>query len=392
MKPKRIKEPVSIRQKALANGNFSLYLDIYRDGSRKYEFLKLYIIPEKTPVDKLTNQTTLRAAKAIQAERTKQIINTSAGIKDLDCKILLTDLMKKRVVDLERAAKDNGRTEANSAKLVVKAISHLRAYIKDQYGCKQIKLNDVDKDFCAGFADYLNNAAGRKNKHCTAKPLAPGTRVSYFRALSTVLNIAVRDGYIERNPMRLLTRSKIIQNVTAERVYLTADEIQKLMVTPCPRKDVGNAFLFSCLCGLRWSDINALTWGDIHTGSEEWQISIRMIKTRELLYLPLSTEARKFLPERGGKADTDKVFTLPLLDCTEINIRKWVGVAGINKHITFHCARHTFATLLLTLGADLYTTSKLLGHKNIQTTQIYAKIVDSKKTEAVNLTTGLFDK
>lgn len=392
MKKKRIKEPVTIRQKVLANGNFSLYLDIYRDGVRKYEFLKLYIIPERTPIDKLTNQTTLRAAKAIQAERTKQIINTTAGIKDFDCKILLTDWMEKRVNDLEKAAKDNGRTDANSAKQVAKAILHLQAYIKDRYGRKQIMLNDVDKEFCAGFADYLNNAVGRKNKYCEAKSLAPGTRVTYFKALSTALNIATKDGYIERNPMHLLTRSKLIPNITTERVYLTADEMQKLIATPCPRKDVSDAFLFSCLCGLRWSDINALIWGDIHTGSEEWQIEIRMIKTRELLYLPLSTEARKFIPERGDKADTDKVFTLPVLDCAEINIKKWVDAAGINKHITFHCARHTFATLMLTLGADLYTTSKLLGHANIQATQIYAKIVDAKKTAAVNLTNGLFNK
>jgi integrase len=392
MRLKRIKEPVTIRQKTLANGNFSLYLDIYQNGVRKYEFLKLYIIPEKTPMAKLTNETTIRAAKAIQAERTQQLINAKAGIKNFNCKILLIDWMQKRVDDLIKAAIESGRTDTNSAKQVAKGLLHLRAYIQRNYGCKQITLNDVDKTFCAGFAEYLNNAAGRKNKHCEAKPLAPGTRAAYFKALSTALNTAVKDGHIESNPMNLLSHSRLIQNIATERIYLTADEMRKLINTPCPRKDVGDAFLFSCFCGLRWSDINALTWGDIHTGGNEWKIEIRMIKTRDLLYLPLSSEARGFIPERRDKTDIDKVFTLPVLDCAEINIKKWIGAAGINKHITFHCARHTFATLMLTLGADLYTTSKLLGHTNIQTTQIYAKIVDSKKTEAVNLTNGLFDK
>ena len=83
------------------------------------------------------------------------------------------------------------------------------------------------------------------------------------------------------------------------------------------------------------------------------------------------------------------IFTLPTLWATERIITDWVKEAKITKHVTFHCARHTFATLMLTQGADLYTTSKLLGHTSVKTTEIYAKIVDQKKVEAVNLLNGL---
>ena len=110
-----------------------------------------------------------------------------------------------------------------------------------------------------------------------------------------------------------------------------------------------------------------------------------------MLYLPLSQDAIALTPERNDAPDSAHVFVLPTLDCAESVIAQWVKDAGINKHITFHCARHTFATLLLTMGGDLYTTSKLLGHKNISTTQVYAKIVDEKKAQAVNLLNGILN-
>ena len=145
------------------------------------------------------------------------------------------------------------------------------------------------------------------------------------------------------------------------------------------------------MCGLRWSDVKALTWGEVKQSGESFWIETRMVKTQQMLYLPLSQDAVALIPERNDAPDSAHVFVLPTLDCAESVIAQWVKDAGINKHITFHCARHTFATLLLTMGGDLYTTSKLLGHKNISTTQVYAKIVDEKKAQAVNLLNGILN-
>lgn len=117
-----------------------------------------------------------------------------------------------------------------------------------------------------------------------------------------------------------------------------------------------------------------------------------MKKTQKTLYLPLSGEALKWMPERGEAKDTDKVFYLPYPTYINVVLKTWAQNSGINKTITFHTARHTFATMMLTLGADLYTTSKLLGHTQVKTTQIYAKIVDKKKDEAVNLVNDVFNK
>ena len=390
VKDRKVSGQVTLRSRETAKGK-SLYLDIYKEGVRSKEYLKMYLIPVKKPEDKITNQTTWEAAEAIARERAQAIVKGKAGIRDKKSKILLLDWMQMRADQLTKRAQETGRAENNAAQQVEKGAKHLAAYIKEQYGKKPITLTDVDKAFCVGYGEYLCKVMSRKNKHCPAKPLSSGTRDIYFKALSTALNVAVKEGHLLQNPMRLIDRAEIVgKNEPTERVYLTAEELRKLISTHCRREDVRNAFLFSCMCGLRWSDINALKWGDLQTNGEEWRLEIRMIKTRELLYLPLNNEAKNFLPEQGEKDSTDYIFALPTLDCSENTIKQWVEDAGIDKHVTFHCARHTFATLMLTQGADLYTTSKLLGHTDVKTTQIYAKIVDAKKAEAVNLLNGIF--
>ena len=116
-----------------------------------------------------------------------------------------------------------------------------------------------------------------------------------------------------------------------------------------------------------------------------------MQKTKEPLYLPISDEALKWLPQQNEVKGDDLIFPLTHEGTINKTLQKWAKDAGVTKHISFHVARHTHATMMLTLGADLYTVSKLLGHKNIATTQIYAKIVDKKKEEAISLIPNLTD-
>lgn len=388
---KKISGQVTLRTKKTTKGQ-SLYLDIYKDGVRHKEYLKMYLVSAKTPEDKITNKVTWDAAQAIGRERAQSIVKGKAGIKESKSKILLLDWMNKRVEQLAHHAKEIGRKRSNTATLVRNATLHLETYIRQKYGERAIRLSDVDRDFCIGYGEYLCTAMGLGKKHGSQKPLSSTTRELYYKVLSAALNVAMKDGHIQHNPMLLINRTEIIGKSTPnERVYLTADELQKLISTPCRRDDVRDAFLFSCMCGLRWSDIANLKWGNIHTDGDNWRIEIKMIKTFGMLYLPLNNEAKSLLPTRNEAPGTANVFKLPSIDSAERALKKWVEDAGLTKHVTFHCARHTFATLMLTQGADLYTTSKLLGHSDIKTTQIYAKIVDKKKTEAVNLLNGLFN-
>ncbi len=390
---KKISGQVTLRARAGRNkGSQSLYLDIYADGVRSRKSLGLYLIPVRTPEDRITNSTTLDSAEAIARERANDIVKGKAGIKEIKSKIPLLDWIQHTADELRDKAKAAGRSECNSARQIEKGMLHIEAYIKERYGKKVITLGAVDRDFCIGFGEYMRTAEGRKNKHTEKKPLSSASKDIYFKLLSTALNKAVEAGKMTSNPMASINRRKILGDVQSpERVYLTSDELQKLSSTPCRRSDVRRAFLFSCMCGLRWSDVKALTWGEVKQSGESFWIETRMVKTQQMLYLPLSQDAIALTPERNDAPDSAHVFVLPTLDCAESVIAQWVKDAGINKHITFHCARHTFATLLLTMGGDLYTTSKLLGHKNISTTQVYAKIVDEKKAQAVNLLNGILN-
>lgn len=172
---------------------------------------------------------------------------------------------------------------------------------------------------------------------------------------------------------------------------MTIEELKRLIGTECKYEIMKQAFLFSCLCGLRVSDIRKLKWNDLQKSGERIRIEIKMQKTKEPLYLPISDEALKWLPQQNEAKGDDLIFPLTHEGTINKILQKWAKDAGIIKHISFHVARHTHATMMLTLGADLYTVSKLLGHKNIATTQIYAKIVDKKKEEAISLIPNLTD-
>ena len=166
------------------------------------------------------------------------------------------------------------------------------------------------------------------------------------------------------------------------------------MATPCRLEIVKHAFLFSCFTGLRYSDIKSLLWSEIHTAvdGKTRYLEHKQVKTKKVVTVPISEEALKWMPKK--QKDKEKVFHQLYITPTSVEalLDEWVKAAGIQKHITYHCSRHTAATMLLTLGADLYTVSKILGHSSIKTTEVYAKIVDKKKVETVNLVNNLFNQ
>ncbi|MCM1079693.1 MAG: site-specific integrase [Clostridium sp.] len=376
------KAPIKIRQKQLSNGNVSLYLDIYHNGARRYEFMKLYLLPERgvyKAVIREQNRYTLEIAEAIKAQRYREILSGAAGMrKSGGGKVLLSEWLE---IYRERQQRQG------HSKSAVDRTGTLAGRLAEYTGGRRVMLKDVDKSFCLGFVRYLTEG---RNRH-TGKPLRAQTAQAYCNAFNTVLYAAVREGMITENPFARLAPSERIHAPEGTRAYLTVDEVKKLIAAPCRQAGVKRAFLFSCFCGLRISDIRALRWLDITSSGEACRLEIIMQKTKEPLYLPLSASALQWLPERGDRAESSNIFTLPCKTRINSILRTWTRAAGIAKHVTFHVARHTFATLSLTGGADLYTTSKLLGHRNIATTQIYAKIVNRKKDEAVNAVSKLFE-
>lgn len=377
------KEPVTIRFKELANGNKSIYLDIYRDGKRYYEFLKLYLVPEVGRTKKEArkkNSETMATVNIIKAERVLEIKNGISGITTHKGKMLLVDWIEK----YKELKMKTSRAPGNTA-------NHLECTKRQllRYKGDSIRLKDIDKKFCQGFLEHLNTT-----KTSTGKPLSNNTKVLYYRYFDEILRKAVKEGIISHDPFAEIDKNEKPKIPESRRVYLDLDEVKRLAVTDCPSQAVKRAFMFSCFCGLRISDIRRLKWSDITDGRNEdgkvfHHLSIVQKKTNRMVSYNLSEEAMKWLPEKCG---TDTIFSGLKPNTISNNIKKWVEAAGINKPITFHCARHTFGTMMLTLGADLYTTSKLMGHTKIATTEIYAKIVDKKKDEAMGLIDKFFDK
>ena len=176
---------------------------------------------------------------------------------------------------------------------------------------------------------------------------------------------------------------KATRTEDVHREYLTIEELQRLVKTDCSYPVLKDAFIFSCLTGMRWSDINKLTWGEVQEFDGGTRVVFRQKKTRGLEYLDISEQAVRSMGPRGRAAE--RVFSgLKYSAWHNLALREWCMKAGITKHITFHCGRHTFAVLQLSLGTEIYTLSKLLGHRELKTTQVYAQIMDEKKREAVN--------
>ena len=372
----KAKEPVKVRFKSLANGNQSSYLDIYQDGKRSYDFLKLYLVPEIDNEAKAKNANALKAANAIKAQRIIELANSKAGMTSVSSrsKMLLCDWLKVYDADQKRMGKHTAIS-----------IRQLSVVLKEYKG-EKLTLRDVDKAFCVGFIDFLRNTY----KTATGKPLKPVTIENYCACLNCALNAAVRAEVIAENPFAKVSATDKVKAQESTREYLSIEEIKAIIATPCKYDAVKQAYLFSVYCGLRISDVRALRWGQVAANGNQTHIEIVMQKTKAPLYLPLSQQAIKWMPERNGKADEERVFALPCHTTLNMILNRLAKDAGISKHITFHTARHTFATMMLTLGADLYTTSKLLGHTDVATTQIYAKIVNKKKDDAVNLVNGIF--
>lgn len=378
-KQPKVKEPVRVRYKTLSDGSQSVYLDIYRDGKRQYEFLKLYLIPETSAAAKAQNKATLAAVNTIKSQRIIELTNNAAGLKNTSqrSKMLLLDWMG---IYKESQEKKGVR---GSGKLIGNTINVLRAFNE------KAAMRDINRDFCLALIDYMRNIYVSAN----GKHLSQFTCVSYFACFRGALNAAVREDIIAENPINKLNTDEKIKMPESKREFLTIDEVKTLIDTPCRREDIKGAFLFSCYCGLRISDVLALKWKNVDCTGEQWHIGIVMQKTRQPLYLPLSMQARKWMPERDGVDEEELVFsTLPCEDTCNALIKPWIKKAGITKHITYHVSRHTFATMMLTLGADLYTVCKLLGHTDVKTTQIYAKIINKKKDDAICLIDAEFSK
>lgn len=363
--PTRQKEPIHVRERQLRNGNVSLYLDIYQNGKRTYENLNLYLVKPLTAIDRRQNDQTLQLAQNIKAEKILELQKISNGVPvyklDYSFIVFFKAMMKERY-------NSKGNYENWDS-----ALQHIEIFTSDE----DVTFRQITPEWLTRLKNYLMDCRALN----TEKKLAPNSAYSYFNKVRAALRRAYEEEYIPYNPAQ---RVRGIKPAETNRENLTLEEVQKIALTPCDNAELKKAFLFSALTGLRWSDVTALTWAQIeHSELTGHFIRFNQKKTKGREFLPISQQARDVL----GPSGIPNVVIFDRLKysvTTNVQLGRWMRRAGILKHITFHCARHTHATLLLSQGVDIYVLSKMLGHKKVSTTEIYTKVLNNNKVEAAN--------
>lgn len=348
----------------------SLYLVYYYSPkeARDYEFLGLYLFEKaKTQLQRDHNKETLQLAESIRAKKVLEIQSNQYGFRSSAMnKVSFLNFFKKQAEIRREASESNYEKWMTVHKMLVKY-------------CRGIDLtmDAVNESFLEEFREYL--LSDKASLRFKGRKLGRNSSVAYFNIVKTALNEAFRAKMLRENPSQ---RVKCINGQDTHREYLSFEELKKVANTPCELPLMKKAFLFSALTGLRWSDVKALTWDNLKQHETEgWSIQFTQKKTKKAEILPISAQAIKVL---GDSLESDKLIFADLNYSAYNNekLQNWINEAGINKKITFHCARHSFATLQLSMDTDIYTVSKLLGHRHLRTTEIYAKVIDKKKIDA----------
>lgn len=378
---------VNLRSKAISGKRQSLYLDFYppiidkQTGKpTRREFLNIHVMDSpKSPIDKQANKDMLLRAEQIRLKRDNEI-NKPEVYSEYEKQLLVKQEREEQEVMpylLQLVEKRKG-TNYKTWKATSK-------YFANFAEGRVIKFKDITEKLCDDYREYLLSA---NTLRTDKKTLALNTASIHFTLFKATLNKAYKDGYIHTDINAKLPH---IPREETEREYFTVEELNDLIKTKCGKPVLKTAALFSALTGLRYSDISKLTWAEVREVEKEigkkkikeYSLHFRQKKTGGVEMHPINAQAFQLMG--GRKNSTDKVFDGLKYNLTENNhLKKWLDYAGIERHITFHGFRHSYATLLLGQTNDIYLTQKMLGHKKVTTTQIYAKLIDERKREAAN--------
>ena len=373
---------VALRKKKISKGRESLYLDYYppiktKEGREtRREFLGLYVYDKpKNTTEKSHNVNTQGIAEGIRARRENELnkpeIYNPAELEQLK----RIEMSGKSFLEYFRTLAE--KRETSNRENWVSTLMFL-----EDFSGGIIKFSDLTESYIEKFRAYLLTAKSKRGE----KPLAQNTAASYFNKLKTALRQAHIDGYLQTD---VSARIAAIKTAETNREHLTLEELNSLAKTPCNFPILKRAALFSALTGLRFSDIQKMTWNEIeYEAGRGYFLKFTQQKTQKLEVLPISEQAYSFTEGKENPKEMPqgaKVFEgLNYSAHLNRHLYQWIGAAGITKNITFHCFRHTFATLQLSEGTDIYTVSKMLGHKSVQTTQVYAKVVEESKRKAAD--------
>jgi integrase len=371
---------VTLRKRPISGKRQSLYLDFYpaiinpdNGEETRRESLGMYVFDKaRNPLDKVHNSNTLDLAEQIRQKK-EAFLNKPEIYNALEQEQLKKN--KRQEGNFITYFKKLAEKKNKSNRFIwLGSCDFLKLYKGDA-----LRFSDIDPELCDGFREFLETT---KSKKSDKMQLSENSIKTYYDKFRSALKQAYKENYLSEN---IAYKTSAVKQAETQRNYLTLDELNTLVTTDCKSSEIKTQALFSALTGLRRSDIQKLIWEEVqHVKGSGYLIRFKQKKTGGSETLPITEQAFSLLGER--KQPFEKVFTLIEKTNQRDNryLTKWVLDAGISKKITFHCFRHTFATLQLSSGTDIYTVSKMLGHKDLNTTQIYAKIIDETKRTASN--------
>ena len=341
----KLKEPIKLRVKNLKNGNQSLYLDIYWQGKRTYQFLYLYLVPEINEQTIAQNQEVAKQALLIKSRKIIKLLGNIPKHEGNGAtrKYYLLDFIQKYADERKPKTGDCTRGRYGS---IISLKKHLM-----KFGAKNTLVGEVDTKFVEHFIDYLREAHDLHPNRKKPSKLSEGTiylMYSIFRSITIEL---YKKKLIPQNPYSLLSSQFRLKRPESTRNYLSKSELAKVIQSECKYPQLKETFLFSCFTGLRKSDILSLTWEEIIRENGKVFIQKKIQKTQRWLKIPLSQQAMQWLPKRPGRSMKGIIFDEISHSSMSKQLKAWLGtIKNLNKEITFHCTSHSKFFYLLNIS------------------------------------------
>ncbi len=350
---------IKIRLNPIVNG-YSIFLEYNKDYKREKRFLKLQI-SNKQIISKKDKET-LYKAEIVRDKKEFDLFSRDSEF-ELTTKISHADFLEY----FEAIGKKKNLPSYHGS------LEHLKTFTNEYLKSSYLKFNSIDVKFCTKFKEYLLSSD-------LDKKLAIPTAKTYLTVFAATLNTAFNDKLIPSNPA---TRVRI-KGIESKREFLTEEELKQMLLVDTKFEEIKNAFLFAAQTSLRLGDIRNLTFDNIREqGKKGTYLYYRQNKTQVPSLIMLSDIAYNiYLKQKISHKDSEFVFHIQK-STSFINekLREMASDAGITKRVHFHISRHSWATLALSRGVDIYTVSKIMGHSSVAVTEIYANLINKKRDE-----------
>lgn len=344
----------------------------YKKAERKWEQLGLFLWQApRTPSERIQNKETIQLAKKIRFEREQEFLEDKEGYR----------LKKERQINfLEYFQEYIDEYTKKDKRMLEMALREFKIFLDEtpqykNFG-KSLKPEQLNKDMMVSFTEFL------QDRH-----RGEGAKSTYQR-FKKVVHYAIEHDVMRKNPCAGVS-IKIDDQILRKDV-LSLDEIQTLISTHYAGENpnIRRAFILSLYCGLRWCDVKDLTFSNVDYGNKQLRFEQNKTKGHSVnsgVVIPLNEGLLRLIGEpTGSQTRQSLLFQLPSSTMCLKALKRWVKRAGIDKHITWHCARHSFAVNILNNGANIKTVASLLGHSGLKHTEKYTRAVDRLKEEAIN--------